>query len=57
MHRTTVYRLPASLGLPHDVIDESQPSAKPAVVYPALAALVHGEAAPAVLLHGRLGPR
>jgi carboxylesterase len=38
----TVFRLPASLQLPHDVIDPRQPVRRPDVVYPAIVALIRG---------------
>lgn len=38
--------LPDTLGLPHDVVDVTQPKGMPAVVYPVLEALVHGTAPP-----------
>jgi hypothetical protein len=50
------YEFPRSLGLPHDIAEEAHPSANPAVVYPALGALVRGEPAPAVLASHRLWP-
>ena len=42
----TVYDLPASLGLPHDVVDETQPAARTDIVYPVLEALAHGQHPP-----------
>ena len=37
-----VYELPATLGLPHDVVDPRQRMRRPDVVYPVIAALVGG---------------
>jgi esterase/lipase len=53
---TVVYQFPRSLGLPHDIAEEAHPNADPAVVYPALAAVIHGERPPAVLADHRLWP-
>ena len=39
----SVYEIPASLGLPHNVVDPMQQPGNTAVIYPALAALAHGE--------------
>jgi esterase/lipase len=39
-----VYTFPASLGLPHNVLDGRETTAKPQVVYPTLVALAHGAA-------------
>jgi esterase/lipase len=52
----TVYQLPATLKLPHDVIDETQPVSRPDVVYPALDAMVHGARPAAELDIARLWP-
>jgi len=52
-----VYQFPRSLGLPHDIAEEAHPNANPAVVYPALGALIRGEPPPAVLASHRLWPR
>ncbi len=41
-----VYELPDSLRLPHDVVDERQPTAKPAIMHPLIEGLVSGLAAP-----------
>ena len=51
-----VYQFPRSLGLPHDIAEEAHPNADPAVVYPALEALMHGERPPPVLACHRLWP-
>ena len=51
-----VYQFPRSLGLPHDIAEEAHPNADPAVVYPALEALIHGERPPPVLTGHRLWP-
>ena len=51
-----VYQFPRSLGLPHDIAEDSRPNANPAVVYPALEALIHGERPPPVLSGHRLWP-
>jgi esterase/lipase len=51
------YQFPKSLGLPHDIAEEAHPNAKPAVVYPALIALIHGDQPPPVLATHRLWPR
>ena len=51
-----VYEFPRSLGLPHDIAEEAHPNADPAVVYPALIALIHGDAPPDVLAEHRLWP-
>lgn len=50
------YQFPKSLGLPHDIAEEAHPNANPAVVYPALEALIHGELPPPVLAAHRLWP-
>jgi esterase/lipase len=42
----SVYELPDSLGLPHDVVDPSQPNSKADVLYPVFKALTHGERPP-----------
>jgi esterase/lipase len=47
-----VYELPDSLGLPHDVVDPSQPHSRADVLYPVFAALTHGEP-PAALVAPR----
>jgi len=39
----SVYEIPASLGLPHNVVDPMQQPGNAAVIYPTLAALAHGE--------------
>jgi esterase/lipase len=52
-----VYEFPRSLGLPHDIAEEAHPNSDPAVVYPALEALIHGETPPPVLAGHRLWPR
>ncbi len=44
--RVRVFELPDSLRLPHDVVDERQPAAKPAITHPLIEALVHGLAPP-----------
>ena len=49
-----VYQFPLSLGLPHDIAEEARVHANPAVVYPALEALIHGELPPPVLADHRL---
>ena len=51
-----VYQFPRSLGLPHDIAEEAHPNANPAVVYPALEALIHGERPTPVLAGHRLWP-
>jgi esterase/lipase len=51
-----VYQFPRSLGLPHDIAEEAHPNADPALVYPALKALMHGESPPAALATHRLWP-
>ena len=51
-----VYQFPRSLGLPHDIAEEAHPNANPAVVDPALEALIHGERPPPVLTGHRLWP-
>jgi esterase/lipase len=53
----TVYELPRSLNLPHDIVEEAHPNADPAVVYPALEAVIHGERPPPMLSGHRLWPR
>lgn len=52
-----VYQFPKALGLPHDIAEEAHPNANPAVVYPALVALIHGAPPPSVLADNRLWPR
>ena len=42
----SLYELPDSLGLPHDVVDPSQPNSKADVLYPVFEALTHGERPP-----------
>jgi hypothetical protein len=39
----SVYEIPVSLGLPHNVVDPMQQPGNAAVVYPTLSALAHGE--------------
>lgn len=39
----SVYEIPASLGLPHNVVDPMQRPGNAAVMYPTLTALAHGE--------------
>jgi esterase/lipase len=39
----SVYEIPGSLGLPHNVVDPMQQPGNAAVIYPTLAALAHGE--------------
>ena len=51
-----MYQFPLSLGLPHDIAEEARANADPAVVYPALEALIHGEPPPPVLASHRLWP-
>jgi esterase/lipase len=51
------YQFPKSLGLPHDIAEEAHPNADTAAVYPALEALIHGAAPPAVLASHRVWPR
>ncbi|MBC7469272.1 MAG: alpha/beta hydrolase [Ramlibacter sp.] len=51
-----VYQFPLSLGLPHDIAEEAYANANPAMVYPALQALIHGEPPPPVLASHRLWP-
>ena len=51
-----MYQFPLSLGLPHDIAEEAREHANPAVVYPALEALIHGELPPPVLAGHRLWP-
>lgn len=48
----TVYEIPASLGLPHNVLDPIGREVTPATVLPVLIALAHGEK-PAGWLHAR----
>ncbi len=43
--RVSVYFFPASLGLPHNVLDGREPSGQPQLVLPSLIALAHGEPA------------
>ena len=43
----SVYEIPVSLGLPHNVVDPMQQPGNAAVVYPTLSALAHGEHPPA----------
>ena len=52
----SVYTFPASLGLPHNVVDGREAMAQPQIVYPALVALAHG-AAPGGPLRGCEWPR
>jgi esterase/lipase len=40
----SVYTFPASLGLPHNVLDGRESMGQPQIVYPALVALAHGDA-------------
>jgi alpha-beta hydrolase superfamily lysophospholipase len=54
--RAVVYQFPRSLGLPHDIAEEAHPNANPALVYPALEALMHGESPPPALATHRLWP-
>ena len=42
-----VYEIPASLGLPHNVVDPMQQPGNVVVIYPTLSALAHGEHPPA----------
>jgi len=51
-----MYQFPLSLALPHDIAEEARAHANPAVVYPALEALIHGELPPTVLAGHRLWP-
>jgi len=51
-----MYQFPLSLALPHDIAEEAREHANPAVVYPALEALIHGERPPPVLTGHRLWP-
>ncbi|CAN5903423.1 hypothetical protein BH11GEM1_BH11GEM1_19470 [soil metagenome] len=51
-----MYQFPLSLALPHDIAEEAREHANPAVVYPALEALIHGELPPPVLVSHRLWP-
>ena len=51
-----IYQFPLSLALPHDIAEEAREHANPAVVYPALEALIHGELPPPVLAGHRLWP-
>jgi esterase/lipase len=51
-----VFQFPRSLHLPHDITEEAYPDADPAVVYPALEAIIHGEGPPPVLTEHRLWP-
>ena len=51
-----MYQFPLSLALPHDIAEEAREHANPAVVYPALEALIHGELPPPVLADHRLWP-
>jgi esterase/lipase len=44
---TVVYEFPKALGLPHDIAEEAHPNAQPALVYPVLEALMHGQSPPA----------
>lgn len=53
----SVYRLPDSLKLRHDIVDSRQAWARPEVVYPAMEALAHGRAVPPVLAGHRVWPR
>ena len=43
--RVSVYAFPASLGLPHNVLDGREPSGQPQLVLPSVIALTHGEPA------------
>jgi esterase/lipase len=43
--RVSVYAFPASLGLPHNVLDGREPSGQPQLVLPSVIALSHGEPA------------
>jgi len=52
-----VYQFPRSNGLPHDIAEEAHPNADPALVYPTLEALIHGEPAKSALASHRLWPR
>jgi hypothetical protein len=51
-----MYQFPLSLALPHDIAEEARVHANPAVVYPALEALIHGEPPPPVLAGHLLWP-
>ena len=51
-----MYQFPLSLALPHDIAEEAREHANPAVVYPALEALIHGEFPPPVLADHRMWP-
>lgn len=51
-----MYQFPLSLALPHDIAEEAREHANPAMVYPALEALIHGELPPTVLAGHRLWP-
>lgn len=44
--RVSVYELPDSLALPHDVIDPTERGGRTAIVYPVVIALIHGEQPP-----------
>jgi esterase/lipase len=46
----SLYELPDSLGLPHDVVDPRQPNSKADILYPVFAALTHGERPGSLLL-------
>jgi esterase/lipase len=52
-----VYQFPRSNGLPHDIAEEAHPNANPALVYPTLESLIHGEPAKSALASHRLWPR
>jgi len=43
--KVSVYAFPASLGLPHNVLDGREPSGQPQLVLPSVIALTHGEPA------------
>lgn len=43
--KVSVYAFPASLGLPHNVLDGREPTGQPQLVLPSVIALVHGEPA------------
>ena len=52
----TEYQFPRSLGLPHDITEEEHVESKPAIVNPALEALIHGEQPGPILGDHRLWP-
>jgi esterase/lipase len=47
--QVSVYAFPASLGLPHNVLDGREPGGRPALVFPAVIALTEGESPPGPL--------